>query len=478
MEEERATGSPSDGRGANFNLMEEGQQLTNVDARRPFKANYIGGRARIVAPAVFCAVLLSSVVWYFVATGRIPLTLGRIPLTLLQNSQARCLDGTPPGFYFDASTDRLDGENSRKWMFFLDGGGECSSIEECLPKLESSLGSSDYFPSSKQDLPKFTSWKESVNPGFHNWNRVFLMYCSQDLWTGKHGAVVSSSKDAHPDSDTVLRFHGHRILKEVLDYFDEELQHATDIVLSGESAGGLGVFSNIDYVEKRYGEPAGKTKRHRTSVVAAPIAGMYFYAHPYEGPGHTGSSLSDFREPAWHSHYEFWDSRVNAECSANLPPHTCLLPNITFPFITAPVFVSEAQTDKVQLIAHDWVDKSSVQHREPHVMAYLAEWRKNMTQALHFHVLGDDWEAAQRNMTATADQHLRDDLLSAKPKLERGFFFPACFIHTEFTHAEGPWIGDYSYATAFQEWYYQDRSFSLQDGPEVGIMKGNCSARS
>merc|ERR1712087_485152 len=143
--------------------------------------------------------------------------------------------------------------------------------------------------------------------------------------------------------------------------------------------------------------------------------------------------------------------------------------------------MGEAQTDKVQLTLHDWVDESSVQHREPHVMAYMAEWRKNMTQALHFHVLGEDsedWKAVERSTTATAGRHFRDDLLSTKPKLECGFFFPACFIHTEFTHARGPWIGDYSYATAFQEWYYQDRSFSLQDGPEMGIMKGNCSARS
>jgi len=453
--------------------MEDGQHSPEVYARRPSRGNCIGKRVRNAAAAVFCVILiLLPAAWSAVAPGG-------IPLTLLADAQARCLDGTPPGFYFDASTDRMDGENSRKWVFFLDGGGECSSVEECLPKLESPLGSSDFFPNSKSDLPKLASWKESVNPGFHNWNRVFLMYCSQDLWTGQHGAAKASSKDLPPDGGPLLRFQGHTILKEVLDYFDTDLQHATDIILSGESAGGLGVFNNIDYVEKRYRESAGKAKKHRTSVVAAPIAGMYFYAHPFEGPGHTGSDLSDFREPAWASHYEFWDSRVNVECSARLPPHTCLLPNITFPFITAPVFVSEAQTDKVQLTAHDWVDAISVQHHEPHVMAYLAEWQKNMTQALHCHVLGkcsNGCEAGQRSITAIVDQLPNNDLMSMKPKLERGFFNPACFIHTEFTHVDGPWIGDYSYATALQEWYYQDRSFYLEDGPEVGIMQGHCAA--
>lgn len=473
MEDEQAKGSHSPNEcDSGFTLMEEGQQLSNMNTRLPSRANKIRNCVRKVAPVVFCVIIIFSVVGF--------VSQRRIPLTLLQDSRARCLDGTPPGFYFDPSTDRLDGENSRKWMFFLDGGGECSSVKECLPKLESSLGSSEYFPHSKQDLPKFASWQESVNPGFHNWNRVFLMYCSQDLWTGKHGAVKAYSEDLHPDSDLLLRFHGHRILKEVLNHFDKDLLQATDIVLSGESAGGIGVFNNIDYVEKRYGESAGKSKRHRTSVVAAPIAGLYFYAYPYEGLGHTGSGLSDFRKPAWKSHYEFWDSRVNFECSESLPRHTCLLPNITFPFITAPVFVAEAQTDRVQLIAHDWVDKSSVQHREPHAMAYLAEWRKNMTQALHFHALGkdsDDWEAAQGNTTATANQDLKVDVLSRKSKLQRGFFFPACLIHTEFTNGKGPWIGDYSYATAFQEWYYQDRSFHLEDGPDVGLMEGNCAGQ-
>ena len=111
------------------------------------------------------------------------------------------------------------------------------------------------------------------------------------------------------------------------------LQSATDIVLTGESAGGIGVWPNLDWLALRY---------PRARVVGAPIAGFYFFAYPYQGPGHTQSGLADFREPAWPGHMALWRSFVDEDCEAALAePSHCILANYSYPFVSSPAFVTE-----------------------------------------------------------------------------------------------------------------------------------------
>ena len=53
----------------------------------------------------------------------------------------------------------------------------------------------------------------------------------------------------------------------------EGFSEATDVILSGVSAGGIGVWINVDYLQSLV--PSAR-------VVAAPVAGFYFYAYPYK----------------------------------------------------------------------------------------------------------------------------------------------------------------------------------------------------
>lgn len=86
-------------------------------------------------------------------------------------------------------------------------------------------------------------------------------------------------------------FSGHLVLEAVLDALDAQgLTAATEIMLTGDSAGGIGVWPNLDYLAQRY---------PHARVVGAPVAGFYFYAYPYTGVNHTSSDLADFRPEAW-----------------------------------------------------------------------------------------------------------------------------------------------------------------------------------
>lgn len=162
-------------------------------------------------------------------------------------------------------------------------------------------------------------------------------YCSQDL----HSGQVTEPSDA----TWGLYFSGHLILDAILDDLDKlyNLKEATDIILFGFSAGGIGVWMNVDYLQKRY---------PNAYVSALTLAGHYFYATYYEGEHHTESgTMADFRESAWPTTYSLYQAFVDESCQEDMikqsrSPGECMLSNNSFPYIEADSFVIQSQTDQ------------------------------------------------------------------------------------------------------------------------------------
>jgi len=363
----------------------------------------------MLLPTVLLSVLLA------VVASRPP--NATVSLTLLKDPLARCMDGTMGGYYF------RKGAASNKWVLNLQGGGECVTSTRCAEKALTNLGSSKHFPAT------FTFWDEAAvhlsdvscyaNPGLCEYNQVYLPYCSQDLWSGQRTAPSNATFG--------FFFSGHHVLSAVVDDLvaNRGLADASTLVLTGTSAGGFGVYLNVDWLAARL---------PTASVVGAPIAGFEFYAWPYQGPGHTSSSLADFRRAAMGggAYNKLWNATVSPACGAAYPsePGACLLPAFLYEHLAAPLFIMEAQSDSVVLMAHDWLPKPPPPPLPlPRAQrAYMAEFAANQTR----------WLAA-----------------AAKPESAHGFFNPACFIHTGFTRAitlaDGNG-GRLSYLEAFSRW--------------------------
>ena len=99
-----------------------------------------------------------------------------------------------------------------------------------------------------------------------------------------------------------MYFSGHNILAAVLDDLDAQLVAATSIVLSGESAGGIGVWPNVDWLAARY---------PNAHVVGAPIGGVYLPTCTYRTVG----IGVDFRPDVWRARFERWHSFVDKDCA-------------------------------------------------------------------------------------------------------------------------------------------------------------------
>lgn len=147
------------------------------------------------------------------------------------------------------------GEGARKFLIFLEGGGFCGSHDACLERAGSYLGSTAY----DADPPgKYAQWfrellehpfakpAQSENPLLWNWNHVFVRTCD--------GAYFASDRvDPITVNGRQLYYRGQHILDAVMKDLAtrQNLQGASEVVLSGCSAGGITLFAQADSLASR-----------------------------------------------------------------------------------------------------------------------------------------------------------------------------------------------------------------------------------
>ena len=206
---------------------------------------------------------------------------------------ALCNDYTPAGYFL-----RPTSSNSTKWIIFLEGGGGCTSIKQCNERYidqrirrlflndNDEIDSSAAWTAFENDKLAVTSklmtslWRfrsttgddweikgtdmlassPADNPIFFDYNKVLIPYCSSDLWLGLSNnyekAILNDSRSFQFAYDPVSKnnqftFRGAAIFRstivDLLNY--HSLDVATDVVLAGSSAGGLGALNHARWLK-------------------------------------------------------------------------------------------------------------------------------------------------------------------------------------------------------------------------------------
>ena len=193
----------------------------------------------------------------------------RVTIPSAQFPDASCNDGSPGTFYIRMGR----GNHTRKWIIWLQGGGNCRDGTSCLERWCGQQGnlpytankmSSDWDNDGVSNLrPRGLAegiFNRTAFNDFSDWNHVFVYYCSSDSWMGQADDVPYTS-----DSGTsfTLNHRGHDIVEAVRemlrnpagwrpDYYPEgprmqDLDAATDIIFAGTSAGAKGAIVNADF---------------------------------------------------------------------------------------------------------------------------------------------------------------------------------------------------------------------------------------
>ena len=284
-----------------------------------------GGAALSALPTVLLLLLLLVLL----AARRVS---GASELLLLSefDASAVCLDGSPGGLYVTRAT----GADADRWVFWFLGGGWSFTPDDAAVRATGRLGS------SKSWAPTATfggilNEDPAVNPDFAGWSTAVFNYCCGSSYTS------AQPKPVPYNATFSLHHRGRAMLDASLEALAARagLAAASDVVVTGSSAGGLSALLHVDYIANAL--PAA-------NVVAMPDAGMF----PMQ-PASDGSYqwTTDFVGAI-----SMWNissaAQVNAGCFEATPPSmlwTCLSGPAFYARVAAPVFLLQSVVDWAQL---------------------------------------------------------------------------------------------------------------------------------
>lgn len=186
-----------------------------------------------------------------------PAPIVQVPLTLLPQDAGiespATLDGSSYGFYWKPS----QSGKSTKWTISIEGGGWCYNEAECYSRSKGALGTSKAWPAT---MPF------SLDPtGFHfrQWemgcmnakgdtldmdcNAIYLPYGDGASFSGFRGKPWTV-----PGTNEKLFFRGIKNLDATIEWaLRHGLANATELVVTGVSAGGLSSFLHVDRIAQR-----------------------------------------------------------------------------------------------------------------------------------------------------------------------------------------------------------------------------------
>jgi hypothetical protein len=99
---------------------------------------------------------------------------------LPQDRGAACLDGSPVGIYVNKGS----GVNATKYLLFFNGNVTCAgqnltdTQETCYQRSKTPLGTTKMDPPTRSfDNRGILSTKQSENPHFYDWTKVYVQSC-------------------------------------------------------------------------------------------------------------------------------------------------------------------------------------------------------------------------------------------------------------------------------------------------------------
>jgi len=282
---------------------------------------------------------------------------------------AICNDGSPAAYYYRAG----EGLGSSRWIIRLQGGGWCWDINSCQDRQKYApyWTSTSVCPPTLNDTQTILgvghegilSGDMTKNPHFYNANHVWLWYCSSDSHAGNKSADTSTGG---------WYFHGKNIVKALIHHLlhvqNPSMMNAKEVLLTGDSAGGVATISNVDFVH---------------DLITAYLPTVYYRGFVDTGwfldiPAF-GNNQFTFRMLAQNliSH---WNVMYNENCVKSMgtgQAWRCFHAQYAYPFIKTRVFYQEFQYDSANLALNgvNYPFNSST-------LAYANAFQKDMITAM------------------------------------------------------------------------------------------------
>jgi hypothetical protein len=255
---------------------------------------------------------------------------GTLSLNFVKDAASRgavCNDGSPAGFYFQPGS----GSGVHVWVLHQEGGGNCYNAASCNQRAIQTpqLTSSKSWPSAIPFATGIFADDPAFSPTFYNANKVYMGYCSSDNWSGTRVGNGTTGLSA-------WNFLGHNvtqgIIEDLVAHFGMNTT-SSEILFTGCSAGGKGVFANSDWV--------------RSLLPFAPSKYLAFSDAGWNAdfPLTTNAFWYQFQPGSI-----LWNALTNPNCQEAHPTHEflCFFGSIAVPYFDTPTLIHVEQYDNVQ----------------------------------------------------------------------------------------------------------------------------------
>ena len=251
---------------------------------------------------------------------------------------ARCLDGGPGAVYVRPS---LTPAGATRFKIFFQGGGWCTSHEDCYARSKTDLGSTAGLPATAVDPAgycgaSFLSQDASVNSATADFTSIYVPYCDG---TSSTGAALAP---AYVNASAAVTYRGAYLRDALVGTLAAAhgLRAATEVLLGGCSAGGLTIYLNVDYL-------AGLVRAVAPSASVRALADAGWFLDHLNGAG------QPFRTPLFEWGFAAWNSSaaLAPACLTAYPGEEwkCIFAQYTARFIATPTFLLNSRYDTCQL---------------------------------------------------------------------------------------------------------------------------------
>ncbi len=290
-------------------------------------------------------------------------TAGELRKVVLNAPGAVCNDGSPAIMYVRAAragATELDGPSANRWVIHFEGGSGCDTFEDCGVRW---CGIGFYTAEKMSTLPA----RDAAGPGglmsrnainrFGDRNLVMLNYCSSDGWKGRR-ANVELRSSTEPNKAYTVHYQGATIASAAFDALERgvaglpRLADATDVLISGDSAGANAVGAHLDRLAARL-KAVNPNVRVRGMLEAA--FGLDLNGRQGFPAGDPRDSVFAFKSGAFQKAVALQNPQLDDSCVAAHPgaaAYLCDDPGyVELNHITTPFFQIQDLSDSNQLEA-------------------------------------------------------------------------------------------------------------------------------
>ena len=344
----------------------------------------------------------------------------------------RCMDGSMAGYYI------RDGDPNL-FVINLQGGGFCADKIKCDSRNGTSKAGSSYWSNTMRGT-NFLDVNCTNNPVFCNATSVHVKYCTGDTHRGSRNV---------PSNETWgYYFDGHLNFKAIIEKLIADTglaQLGNKVLLTGNSAGGVGVYYNIDWLANRL--PGVIVKGVPNAGWQSPAALEGDLPEPFSPSDYPHFANGTSGNADYNAYingeekYDVWKigEILPKDCVADFGEDlafACSSVHFAYPYINSSLFTVHTQYDSLHIFSQGKAPKKSSTLEEADTIELYVEM----------------WGEAVR---ASLQMILNNETKITKPQPD-GVFAASCILHgTELD----TYIDGMNYITIASDWFLENGEY-------------------